>query len=66
MTGREALPLRRLLGFAVIALGWRPADFWAATPCELSAALDLMSGEDRRESFAAFKRQVETAGEPQS
>ena len=55
----EALPLRRLLGFALAYLGWRPADFWAATPCELAAALDALSGEDRRESFAAFKLQID-------
>ncbi|WP_430913154.1 phage tail assembly chaperone [Methylobacterium sp. sgz302541] len=25
--------------FALARLGWRPADFWAATPRELAAAL---------------------------
>lgn len=29
----------RLSGFAARALGWRPAEFWAATPAELVAAL---------------------------
>jgi len=29
----------RLYGLAARALGWRPADFWAATPAELAAAL---------------------------
>ena len=29
----------RLYGAAVRGLGWRPQDFWAATPAELAAAL---------------------------
>lgn len=28
-----------LQGLAARALGWRPAEFWAATPAELLAAL---------------------------
>lgn len=42
-----------LCGASARALGWRPAEFWAATPAELAAALGLDapgSGEgiDRR------------------
>ena len=29
----------RLCGAASILLGWRPAEFWDATPAELAAAL---------------------------
>ncbi len=29
----------RLGGLAARALGWRPAEFWSATPAELAAAL---------------------------
>jgi hypothetical protein len=29
----------RLSGVAARLLGWRPAEFWAATPAELAAAL---------------------------
>lgn len=29
----------RLAGLAARLLGWRPAEFWAATPAELAAAL---------------------------
>ncbi|MDR2857829.1 MAG: phage tail assembly chaperone [Novosphingobium sp.] len=36
--GRAAL---RLCGLAARCLGWRPAEFWAATPAELAAALAL-------------------------
>jgi len=28
---------RRLAGVAARALGWRPPEFWAATPAELAA-----------------------------
>lgn len=34
--GRDAL---RLCALAAQLLGWRPAEFWAATPAELTAAL---------------------------
>lgn len=29
----------RLAGLAAHLLGWRPAEFWAATPAELAAVL---------------------------
>ena len=29
----------KLAGLAARALGWRPAEFWSATPAELAAAL---------------------------
>ena len=29
----------KLAGFAARMLGWRPAEFWAATPAELAAIL---------------------------
>lgn len=29
----------RLAGLAAQALGWRPAEFWAATPAELALSL---------------------------
>jgi hypothetical protein len=29
----------RLAGLAARLLGWRPGEFWAATPAELAAAL---------------------------
>ena len=32
---------RRLAGLAGRALGWRPAEFWAATPAELAAILSV-------------------------
>jgi hypothetical protein len=34
----------RLAGLAGVLLGWRPQDFWAATPAELAAVLAVMGG----------------------
>lgn len=31
-----------LCGLAARALGWRPQEFWAATPAELAVALGLL------------------------
>lgn len=36
----------RLAGLAGALLGWRPDDFWRATPAELAAVLAAMSGPD--------------------
>lgn len=36
---------RRLAGVAAILLGWRPDEFWRATPAELAGILDAMAGE---------------------
>lgn len=36
---------RRLAGAAGAMFGWKPADFWAATPAELGALLDAIRGE---------------------
>ena len=33
----------RLSGAAVLLLGWRPGEFWDATPAELAAALQPMT-----------------------
>lgn len=36
---------RRLAGAAGAMFGWKPGDFWAATPAELGALLDAIRGE---------------------
>ncbi|NJC32826.1 hypothetical protein GGR88_000300 [Sphingomonas jejuensis] len=33
---------RRLAGEAAVALGWRPDEFWRATPAELAAIRDML------------------------
>ena len=35
----------RLCGAAAAVLGWRPAEFWEATPAELAAVLAPLTGE---------------------
>jgi hypothetical protein len=39
---RFALAALALCGLAARTLGWRPPEFWAATPAELAAALGLL------------------------
>lgn len=39
MTERFGPAALRLYALAARLLGWRPAEFWAATPAELAAAL---------------------------
>ena len=39
MSAPFAAAALRLYALAARLLGWRPADFWAATPAELVAAL---------------------------
>lgn len=34
----------RLAGMSGLLLGWRPGEFWAATPAELSTVLGAMAG----------------------
>lgn len=36
---------RRLAGLAGVLFGWRPDEFWKATPAELAALLDAVAGE---------------------
>ena len=35
----------RLAGLAGALLGWRPDDFWTATPAELAAVLTALVGD---------------------
>lgn len=39
MTARFGAAAQALAGHAARALGWRPGEFWAATPAELATAL---------------------------
>ena len=40
MTDRFAHAATRLAGIAARLLGWRPGEFWRATPAELALSLD--------------------------
>ena len=45
MSARFADAAVRLAGVAGVLLGWRPRDFWEATPAEIAAVLDALSGD---------------------
>ncbi|MGN6271212.1 MAG: phage tail assembly chaperone [Sphingomonas sp.] len=38
----------RLAGFAGALLGWRPGEFWAATPAELETVVRALAGDETR------------------
>lgn len=44
--GEFAAAAVRLAGFAGVVLGWRPGEFWAATPAELSAVVKALRGDE--------------------
>lgn len=45
MDGSFAESAARLAGLAGVLLGWRPHEFWAATPEELAGVLAALAGE---------------------
>jgi hypothetical protein len=45
MSGRFAACAAKLAGTAALLLGWRPAEFWQATPAELAAILEAVGLE---------------------
>ncbi|HEX8655587.1 MAG TPA: phage tail assembly chaperone [Allosphingosinicella sp.] len=46
MSGLFSDCARRLAGIAGVLLGWRPDEFWRATPAELAAVLKALTGHD--------------------
>ena len=46
----------RLAGLAGALLGWRPDEFWRATPAELAGILAAMAGEAPAASAADLTR----------
>ena len=44
MSGTFAESARELAGQTALLLGWRPPDFWAATPAELAAIFAVKAG----------------------
>lgn len=45
---------RRLAHLAAVAMGWRPGEFWAATPAELVTTLGLDAPADDRPADTAM------------
>lgn len=43
---RFAEAAARLAGVAAVLLGWRPDEFWRATPEELAGVLTALAGEE--------------------
>ena len=43
----------RLAGLAGALLGWRPDEFWRATPAELAAVLGSLAGESGGEGASS-------------
>jgi uncharacterized phage protein (TIGR02216 family) len=51
--GEFAAAASRLAGLTGILLGWRPEEFWTATPAELAAVLTAMAGGDEAAATAS-------------
>ncbi len=49
----------RLAGLAARLLGWRPAEFWAATPAELACALAPPAADGNILSRSDLNRMME-------
>ena len=43
----------RLAGLTGAVLGWRPSEFWRATPAELACVLSALGGEEGDAAGAA-------------
>lgn len=55
-TAKFADTARRLAHLAAVAMGWRPGEFWTATPAELVTALGLDAPSDDRPADTAMLR----------
>lgn len=56
---------RTLAGVSALALGWRPDEFWRATPDELTAALGELAAPLDGEALAALRAQFPDRMEPE-
>ena len=54
--GEFAAAASRLAGLAGALLGWRPGEFWKATPAELAAVLGALAGEGEGTSSDDLQR----------
>ena len=59
MTRRFAPGAVRLAGLTARLLGWRPHEFWAATPAELAAVLSPAGADDPALSRTDLTRMME-------
>ena len=49
----------RLAGMAGVLFGWRPEEFWNATPAELAAVVTALAGDDAGAAPADLARLME-------
>jgi hypothetical protein len=54
MEGSWTTHAARLAGLSGVLLGWRPHEFWNATPAELAAVLRVLAGADGDPADAAL------------
>jgi Phage tail assembly chaperone protein, TAC len=59
MTEIFATQARQLAGLCGAVLGWRPAEFWAATPSELAAIIAALTPSIEAADGALIKRMKE-------
>ena len=59
MSGRFADTAARLAALAARVLGWRPGEFWAATPAELALSLGTGAQADTPPSRAEILSMIE-------
>ncbi|MGI8942629.1 MAG: phage tail assembly chaperone [Qipengyuania sp.] len=59
MSERFTARALRLGGLATRALGWRPAEFWGATPAELAMAMSGGEEADTPPTHEQIRRMIE-------
>jgi len=59
MTGHFGPGAARLSGLAAQLLGWRPGEFWSATPAELAAVLSPLAPQGAGMDRADLNRMME-------
>ncbi|VVT00373.1 conserved hypothetical protein [Sphingomonas sp. EC-HK361] len=59
--GEFGVSALRLAGLAGVAFGWRPGEFWAATPAELRALVTALAGGDVAPPDGATVRRLREA-----
>ena len=58
MSGTFAAGALRLAGAAGVLLGWRPDEFWRATPTELAGILSPLAGREAAPASAEALRRL--------
>ena len=59
MSGRFVDAAGRLAGISAAIAGWRPDEFWRATPAELATVIRAMTGEQEAAAGSAELRRLQ-------